>query len=170
MRRLFIIGQGIAVLALVWLSATATEKVAVFLSGCVDCLVIVGLTLAWLSWAGVKHKPLRPAFTAAILALAVAASVIVTAWPLRLSYLLSRPTLERLAMTVQAGEPPDGPVRVGLFVIKRTEVSRQGLVCLWTELDPKGNTGFVRCGANGLPANLWSSIQLDEQWNLVAED
>jgi hypothetical protein len=170
MRRLLIIGQGVAVIVLVWLSATAMEKVTVFLSSCVTCLVIVGLTLAWLGWAAVTKKPLRPALTAASLALFVVASVIFTDWPLRLSYVLSRPALQRLAQSVQEGQQPNGPVRIGLFVIRQAEVSRQGTICLWTEVDPSGNTGFVQCDAKNLPLNLWSSIPLDEQWSFVAED
>ena len=170
MRRLFIISQGIAVLCIVWLSATAQEKVAVWLCGCAVGAVIVGLSLGWLRLAHVKSASRRAAFIAGSVSLALIASVMATAWPLRLSYLLSRPSLQRLGTAIDPGQRTDGPVRAGLFVVKRAEVSRQGRVCLWTELEPDGNTGFVRCGMNGLPVNLWSSIQLDEQWYLVAED
>ena len=117
-----------------------------------------------------KSASRRAAFIAGSVSLALIASVMATAWPLRLSYLLSRPSLQRLGMAIDAGQRPNGPIRVGLFVVKRAEVSRQGRVCLWTELEPDGNTGFIRCGVHGLPANLWSSIRLDEQWYLVAED
>jgi hypothetical protein len=161
MRQLFIIGQVVAVLALVWLSATAMEKAAIFLFGCVVCLVIVGLTFAWLRWSAVKQRSLWPPFTTASLALVGALSVVTTAWPLRLSFALTRPAFQRLAESVRAGQQTDAPVRIGLFVIKQTEVSRQGAVCLWTELDPGGNTGFVQCGANSVPLNLWSRIQSD---------
>jgi hypothetical protein len=170
MRRIFIIGQGVAVLALVWLSATAMEKTAIFCFGWVVCSVIVGLTLAWLHWSAVKRRSLWPPLTTASLALVGAISVVTTDWPLHLSFALTRPAFQRLAERVRAGQQTDAPVRIGLFVIKQTEVSRQGTVCLWTQLDPSGNTGFVQCGANSVPLNLWSRIQLDEQWNLVAED
>jgi hypothetical protein len=170
MRWLFVIGQCIAVLCIIGLSATAKEKVAVWLCGCAVGAVIVDLSLRWLRLARVKSVSRRPVFIAASVSLAAIASVMATAWPLRLSYLLSRPSLQRLGTAIDPGQRTDGPVRAGLFVVKRAEVSPQGRVCLWTELEPGGNTGFVRCGMNGLPVNLWSSIQLDEQWYLVAED
>lgn len=166
MSRLFIAGHGIAILVLALLSATATGKVAVLLASC----IAVGLALVWLSWMSVKHKPRWPVLAVGSLVIVVAASVIITAWPLRLSYLFSRPSLEQLAIMVQAGEQPVCPIRVGFFVIKQTEVSGQGAVCLWTVLDPAGNTGFVRSDASNLPLNLWSRIQLDERWSLVVED
>jgi len=170
MRRLFIVGQTVAVAPVVWLSATGTEKVVVFLFGCATGAVIVGLTVAWLSLEGTKRKPFWPPFTTAMFALAVVATVIVTAWPLRLSFVLSRPSLERLALAVHEGRRLAAPVRVGLFVVNQAEMSPRGVVCLWTGLAPSGRTGFVQSNANFMPLNLWSSIQLDEQWHLVAED
>jgi hypothetical protein len=170
MRRLCIVGQGLSVLALVWLSATATEKVALVGCGCAACGVIVVLAITWLRCADARGERLWPALSGAAVALAVVATVIATAWPLRLAYALSRPALQRLAVAVQAGQRPPADVRAGLFVIKQAELSRQGVVCLWTDLDPVGRTGFVQCRADSLPENRWSSIQLDEQWHLVSED
>jgi hypothetical protein len=162
-------GQGISALALVGLSATATEKVVVLLCSCAACGAIAGLTLVRLHLVGERGRRLRPVLAGAV-ALTVVTTVSATAWPLRLTHALSRPALDRLAVAVQAGQRPSGDVRAGFFVIKQAEISRKGVVCLWTDLNPVGRTGFVRCPADALPGNLWSSIQLDEQWHLVSED
>jgi hypothetical protein len=98
-------------------------------------------------------------------------SVLTTDWPLRLRFELSRPAMEALADRVQQGQSPATPAYAGLFWILAAESNRAGQPCLWTRLQPGGNTGLVRCRANTAPElNLASSLPLGDGWYLVAED
>src|SRR5205807_2528160 len=98
------------------------------------------------------------------------ASVAFSQWPLRVSYALSRPSFDALAKHVRAGDPIYVPRRAGLFAIRKAEISYSGVICLWTTVNPGGNTGFVQCGPDHIPLNLWSSISLDNQWQFISED
>jgi hypothetical protein len=89
---------------------------------------------------------------------------------LRAAYLLSRPTLDRVAEDVRAGQHVTRPTRVGLFTIVEAEVNRHGIVCLWVDPNPTGKTGFVQCGPDYVPFNLWSMVRLDDRWQFIAED
>ena len=98
-------------------------------------------------------------------------SVPITHWPLRLAFKLSRPSFDRIANSLRAGSKFPQPVRVGFFRIKKAEVYKlNGKVCLWTDLDPGGKTGFTQCPPNYVPFNLWSMIELDKDWQFVSED
>ncbi len=102
--------------------------------------------------------------------LAVVISVFVTRWPLHAAYRFSRPAFERTAAELRAGRGASGPRWVGLFRIQRAELDRRDIVCLWTDLDSSGRTGFVQCGPVDPPFNLWSHTPLDDEWQLIEED
>jgi hypothetical protein len=94
-----------------------------------------------------------------------------THWPLRVAFKLSRPSFDKIASSLQAGTTFPNPIRVGLFAIKKAEVYKlNGKICFWTDLDPAGKTGFTHCPPNDVPFNLWSMIELDEDWQFVSED
>ncbi len=98
-------------------------------------------------------------------------SVLTTNWPLRFRFELSRGAVEAIANRVEQGGQKMGPQRAGLLYLKSAEVNGAGQACLWTDLAPGGNSGFVRCRPGDRPKlNLWSSIAIDERWYFVAED
>ena len=107
---------------------------------------------------------------AGITALAVLLSVVTSNWPLQAAYVLSRTSFDRVAEQVRAGDPPDTPCFIGLFRIRKAEVYRNGIVCLWTDDDSGGPTGFVQTGPHDLPFNLWSHTPLDNSWQFISED
>ncbi len=102
--------------------------------------------------------------------IAILLSVATSDWPLRTAYTLSRPSFERVAEHVRAGDEIDTPCLVGLFRIRKAEVYHNGVVCLWTEDDSAGPTGFVQCGSDDPPFNLWSHTRLDGCWQFISED
>jgi len=61
--------------------------------------------------------------------------------------------------------------RVGPFTIRRGEIER-GLICLWTDLNPAGRSGYIRgledSGAN--PINAWSLSSAGSDWRFLVED
>lgn len=98
-------------------------------------------------------------------------SVLTTDWPLRARFTLSRTAMDEVADRVQQGKDVQLPAYVGLFWVRAVEANRAGQPCLWTRLQPGGNTGLVRCRGAAEPAlNLASSLGLGEGWYLVAED
>ena len=107
---------------------------------------------------------------AGIASIAILLSVMTSNWPLHAAYVLSRPSFDRVAAEIRDGNSPGSPRRVGLFRIQKAEVSHNGVVCLWTDVDPSGYSGFVQHGANDLPFNLWSHTQLDDSWQFIKED
>lgn len=107
---------------------------------------------------------------AGIATIATLLSVATLNWPLRAAYVLSRPSLDRIAAEVQAGELPVAPCTIGLFRVRKAEMHPNGVVCLWTNDDPAGRTGFVQTEASDLPFNLWSHTSLDNSWQFISED
>jgi hypothetical protein len=132
--------------------------------------VTVVITCSLLGFTCSKRQRLWPVIVAAATCLAIIASVVTVHWPLRARYVLSRSSLDQLAQNVRAGEPLVGPTRVGLFTIVEAEVNRHGIVCLWTDTNPSGKTGFVQCRPDYVPFNLWSMVSLDECWQFISED
>ena len=114
--------------------------------------------------------PAGHALLVPLLCLAVIVSVATTQWPLRFMYSLHRREFDFLAQRVRAGEQIPTPRRVGVFTVRRAEVRRNGVVCLWTDLEPNGNTGFVQCGREHVPFSLWSIVRLDDGWQFISED
>ena len=115
-------------------------------------------------------RPVWPVLGAAAVCLAAILSAAATYWPLRLAYGVSRGALERLAERVRAGERLALPVRAGIFRVRGAEISRHGVVCLWTHPDPAGSTGFVQCRRDDIPFNLGSLVRLDDRWQFISED
>ena len=110
-------------------------------------------------------------------ALLVVLSIAVFNWPLRIGYAFSRPAFNQVAAQVMAGEMPETPRRVGWFRIEGVALpedlfyyAEDGIVCLWTNVHPYGNTGFVQTSPDNLPFNLWSHFKLDNTWQFISED
>ena len=94
-----------------------------------------------------------------------------------MAYAFSRPAFEQVAQQVAAGKSIETPRRIGLFLIKRVDtpglapnrIEYQGLR-LWTNVQPSGNTGFVKASPDDLRFNLWSHFRLDDTWQFISED
>ncbi|MEO0755466.1 MAG: hypothetical protein AAFY78_01185 [Cyanobacteria bacterium J06648_16] len=135
------------------------------------CVLITALSLIPVIGS---QKRCRPQATAALL---IVVSIILFNWPLRIGYTFSRPAFNRVAEQVMAGDIPETPRRIGWFRIEGIELPEElfyyaedGIVCLWTDVHPYGNTGFVQTSPNNLPFNLWSHFRLDNTWQFIAED
>jgi len=146
-----------AIVASLW----PLESIALFLA----CIVLGLATIVTFPFV----RSYRLLF-AEITSIAILLSVMTFNWPLHAAYVLSRPSFDRVAAEVRAGHPLEIPRRVGLFSIQKAEVYHNGVVCLWTDDDPAGPTGFVQHGAHDLPFNLWSHTRLDDSWQFIAED
>lgn len=99
-------------------------------------------------------------------------SVCLTHWPLRLAFVLSRPALDELASKIETGYVLNNTERAGVFLIRDAGVNSHGVVYLWTNPDPGGPIGLARCSANtvGRAFNLWTSVELADEWQAVFED
>ena len=71
---------------------------------------------------------------------------------------------------MRSGENLPMPQRAGIFTIRKAELSRDRIVCLWIAPNSGGNTGFVQCGQDYVPFNLWSLVKLDDRWQFITED
>jgi len=136
---------GLMALAGVFVSATGVEQIGVVLLTIVfsAATVIVGSLLV--GYRRYTQRRVLPALVAPILCLFVIISVAVTHWPLRVAYTWSRESFDAVAQRVRSGEHITTPLRAGLFTIQRVELSHMSIVCLWTQPNPSGNTGFVQC-------------------------
>jgi hypothetical protein len=157
-------------LAEILVSAAGGEKVgvglvAIFLSANV---AVVGLLL--MTYQRHTNRRTLSGCVLSLVTFAVIVSVAVTQWPLRVTYALSKSSFDALARRVQSGEQIKTPVNAGFFIVQRAELSRERIVCLWTEPNPGGNTGFVQCRPDYVPFNLWSMVRLDNYWQFIAED
>jgi hypothetical protein len=104
------------------------------------------------------------------LAWLLTATVVFTRWPIRLGPVLYRSQFQALADGVAAGHPFTTPKRIGPFTFQRGEIER-GFVCLWTDLNPNGRSGYIR-GAYGDRAlfNVWSIVSTGRGWHFLIED
>jgi hypothetical protein len=139
------------------------------------------------AWAGVAmHREIDrgrspsaswPPLLAIVLALSIAMTplmTLLTLWPLRAAFLISRPALERLADQVAAGKSPPFPIRAGLFRIVRSATDPvNGNVALITDPKPSGRVGFVRSKPgtpHGPLSSLFMGMSLSQTWAFEMED
>jgi hypothetical protein len=116
--------------------------------------MIGGLGAAWVALASRQHaSPRRSSPVAWLAVIALSGMPLVTLWtmwPLHLAFRASRPSLERLADQVAAGQISGFPRWAGVFRIAGSIVEpATGNVGLMIEPNPDGPTGFVRAS----PAN-----------------
>lgn len=109
------------------------------------------------AWAAVTALTLLPAVT------------LVTFWPLRVGFLVARPTLERLADQAAAGTLVTFPVRAGPFDVVRASVEPvSGQVGLMIEPNPNRPTGFVRVRSDEPPGSrrpiIGTELNVDLGW------
>jgi hypothetical protein len=162
--------HGLLAVAAVLVSASGGEQVGIVLLaiGLSAATSVLGLLL--IGYRRHTQRRVLPALAATVLTLAVIISVAVAHWPLRVTYALSRDSFDAVAQRVRMGEHLTTPFRAGFFTIQRAELSHHGIVCLWTQPQPSGSTGFVQCRRDHVPFNLWSMVRLDDRWQFISED
>jgi len=166
------LGSSVALLAAlaVWLSATGIEQFSLcIVSAGLACIVILHGSV-WFGWCRFIGRPVYPVVLSVLAMFAILVSVAVTQWPLRITYSLSRSAFNAVAQSIRDGKSVTLPQRIGLFTIREAEISRTGVVCLWTRPAAGGNTGFVQCSRDYVPFNLWSMVKLDNKWQFISED
>ena len=162
--------SGLLAAVTVWVSASGGEQLCVIFLAILLSWPVVTLGSVFVGWRRYTQRSILPAIAISFTCLAVIASVAVCHWPLRITYALSREAFDKSAEQIRAGEQLAMPQRIGLFKIRKAEVYFNGIVCLWTIPNPSGNTGFVQCGRDHVPFNLWSLIKLDSKWQFISED
>jgi hypothetical protein len=118
-----------------------------------------------------------PPLLAIVLALSMSMTPlmsVLTFWPLRAAFLISRPALERLADQVAAGKAPPFPIRAGVFRIVGSATDPvSGNVALITDPEPSGRAGFVRSKPetpHGPLSSLFMGMSLSQTWAFEIED
>ncbi|MCX6345146.1 MAG: hypothetical protein NT018_08725, partial [Armatimonadetes bacterium] len=93
-------------------------------------------------------------------------------WPMRLSFALTEGAINTIADRLEKRQSVASPFQLGLLRIKRAEISSKGVVCLWTDMNPGGRSGFVKTSATKVDSqfNLWSKFTLDKDWQFISED
>jgi hypothetical protein len=146
--------------------------------------MILGFGAAWVGAAmrrDMDHS--RPPFASwsPLLAIFIALSMamtpvmtLLTFWPLRVAFLMSRAALERLADQVVAGTAPPFPIQAGLFRIVGSATDPvNGNVALITDPHPSGRVGLVRSKPgtpHGPLSSLFMGMSLSQTWAFEMED
>lgn len=122
-------------------------------------------------WPGVMRPSWRVRMVA-LASVAVTISVIMTYWPLRLAFAFVRPQFETHATQVDQGRLPQRLTRLGVFPILEAGKNRSGGLYFWTDDDPTGYGGIVKCSDRLLNQkfNVWSSVSLGGGWYFIHED
>lgn len=108
-----------------------------------------------------------------LVCIALIVSVAMTMWPLRVTFYLSQPALERLAARVEAGDALTFPQRAGLFQVWRAERGANTSF-LWLDPDRSYGVGFLHTTGKGRLPNalmgLCGSRTLSEGWEFRWND
>lgn len=161
MQRFFFTAATLLLAATFAASLWPFEPVMLFLGGVL--LAAGGLMLSFFAKS-------RAQLAFAVATVAIIVSVACTNWPMRVAHAGTRASFDRVAEQVRDGETFTKPFSIGPFRIVKAEVSRNDVVCLWTDADPSGPTGFVQCGPENPPFNIWSHTRLDDSWQFISED
>ncbi|MFI5456748.1 MAG: hypothetical protein ACHRXM_14980 [Isosphaerales bacterium] len=144
--------------------------------------IMLGAGVAWAVNATHRNAvPRRSALVAWPLVLGLGLAplpIMLTRWPLRLAFELSRPALERLADRVAAGQRLAAPEWAGIFYVVGSAVDpASGNVGLIIDSAPTGRSGFVRVGRGIFPDrirgpfyNLNVYERLGGRWSYQTED
>lgn len=103
--------------------------------------------------------------------IAAIGGAIVHRWPLQWRFAISQAELDQFADRLESGFQMPKPTAVGLFVVRKAEM-RRGLPCLWTDPDPSGHAGFVRCTPEQAD---WFNLgigthSINDRWQFIRED
>ncbi len=105
-------------------------------------------------------------------------TMILTNWPLRLAFLVSRPAFDRLADRVASGMVLRQPEWAGLYLVVGSAVDpATGNVGLVINPDPSGRSGFLRLGKDVTPEhrqgpfyNFNTDLRMNTRWWYQDED
>ncbi len=141
----------------------------------VALLALIAAVVAWVRWKAGPRGWL--ALGGLLFCPLLVASMLLTHWPMKLSFALSKPALNRLADAVAAHRAPALPKRAGAYVIHAVETrpmaeGTNGLtVCLWMLPLERQHVGFVRSPAGVTPEfNPWTHSRMDVHWHYFGED
>jgi hypothetical protein len=160
------------------------DAIPMFLGWFLALPIVISTGAAWAGAATRRTaRPRRSPWLAWPLVLALGIlplTMLVTHWPLRLAFLVSRPAMNRLADRVLAGQAVISPEWAGLFRVVGSAVDpTRGNVGLIIDANPSGRSGFVRVGAGvRVPAgrsvapfyNLSFDLPLCDRWWYACED
>ena len=169
-RECFCIGCITIAASACWISAAGYDDVIVFLGSIVLCVTAMVFTILAVLRRLRHHHSIVATVVVGFVCISTVISVAVAQWPLRVSYAFAKRHLDTMADKMHAGDTLPMPHRAGLLLIQSAELSNRGIVCLWTRTHPNGNSGFVQCGPDNIPFNLWSVVKLDPVWQFISED
>jgi len=153
----------------IFASASAVESTAVILAGIFGTPVIALLSFLWPARWELQRWRIRNIY-AVPACLAILISVCMTHWPLKLHYRIVKNRLNHIADMGERKQPVTMPQQVGLIRVRKAEIYWNGITCLWTGDYPGGNIGFVRTPPDKVRFNLWSIVELDNDWQFIGED
>ena len=160
---------GITLLSIV-LSVLYHDPLVAFLAG----IALAPLVLLLLLLIVMPSLPIpRGIRFLAVASILVLASVLITAWPFRVSFLLHQSALERHAAAVRSGAVtvPSGPITIGMMTFKGVSV-RNGNVGFQLTGGGGGGVHVVHLAPN--PTATWTNtnweITLDDRWIWVYQD
>lgn len=157
-----------------WWSGVGGDPLAVIVLPIMAGLPILYLVGIWFGAhvEGHRRVPVSKSILVAVL-ISNIASIPITNWPLRITWLASRSALENLADRVAAGENPTVPCRAGLFTIRKVDV-RGGdeVVMLWMDPGGAGPSGWARGPLEEAARSVNLSIQtvVAPEWSLLHLD
>jgi hypothetical protein len=172
---------GVAIATVCVYFVNLTGFVLAFLATVAAIPLILGLGASWAAEATRKdashRRPPVVAWLSVVAVVALTPSMLVTLWPLRLAFLVSRPAMDRLAARIAAGEGLGRPEWAGLYRVVATRREPRGSsVALIIDDNPAGASGFVRLGSPTAPAyaapmmNLNFDEDLGGRWRYQNED
>jgi hypothetical protein len=113
---------------------------------------------------GARPGPARATWPC-IISVLVMASVL-TEWPVKAAFLISRPSLERAAHELAGGQPIATPAWVGVIRVRKVITLASGVIGFETS---QGNV-FVSPPSAAPLFNVWSVVPLSQRWAYVATD
>ena len=150
---------------------------AVLVNACFDILsILVTLVLALIFFSTVVMSLRRLELKTLMLAIAVLCigmSIFISHWPLKVRFLLSKPTLDRAAKAALAGEPLEENQWYGLFRPWKITPRKNGAQVDFDSSFTRGAfTGVVYTPREEGPTslNINGVIQLSENWYYVLGD
>jgi hypothetical protein len=144
--------------------------VLLFLGWAIMVPMLAGLGVAWARSATreatVPRRSSPSAWVSLIAVCLLPLVTLLTFWPLRLSFLVFRPSLDRLADQVAAGQAVGFPRWVGPFRVADSAVDPvSSNVGLMIEPNPNGPSGFVRVRPAAPPNRVgpfpWDDLLVD---------
>jgi hypothetical protein len=161
----------VAAILTIYFSSVGTEPIALGYISVVGMVVVIAVT-GFLWTIGFCTPTSLPRTSASLLAsLTIWLTAVLFQWPLRVSFTIVEPTLERMAISAKAGSKITIPQQIGLFSVKEVEaVTYDGPICFWTDLAAGGRTGLIYDPLNRGPKHPWSAVRLNRKWLYLSED